>query len=105
MNQGQFTALIEQLQLLNKQLGEVLDSRPHVIVIRGDADPLAILRALSDLGYPPATGLIFEGQPAAETATPQGAGLDPSCRTDPDPAPVDELRAAPRKFKKAKGGG
>ena len=31
--------------------------------------------------------------------------LDPSCRMDPDPAPVDKLRAARRKFKKAKGGG
>ena len=29
--------------------------------------------------------------------------LDPSCRTE-DPAPVDELQSAPRKFKKAKGG-
>jgi len=30
--------------------------------------------------------------------------LDPSCGTDPEPAPVDELPTAPRKFKKAKGG-
>ena len=108
MNQGQFDAIIGQLQLLNQQIGQLLDARPHVIVIRGDSDPLAIINALKDLGYPPATGLIYEGSPAAETETetPQGANLDPSYGMDPAPAGVIfPAPAAAGKFKKAKGGG
>lgn len=82
MNEGQFLALMEQLREINRQLAQLL-ARPGIVLVNGDARPDELIAALESLRHAPAA------MPAEDLPAHAYGGST----------------TAPRKFKKAKGGG